>query len=673
MMFLEFYHVFTSHMVLQRRKKVSFSGWGAPQHPIEITFADTTRTVEADADGQWRIFFPPREAGGPYTVTAKDAITGECVVLDDVMVGEVWFCAGQSNMEMPIDSDNPFFRIANPAGERSRAEQPQLRIFNATFPRRISPYYPVTDYNGRGWRRCDGDSIADFSACAYFFGRKLLEDLKVPVGIIAAAWGGTDIEAWISAATLREFDWMPPTASTESAVAGWQAELQKDSYASLREWMTRFDQQGTTPSQWLKEDFDDSAWEEHSCKFLEFPVPGRYLVRIHFNVPEMWRNRVCRLEFGFLNDADRTWCNGSFVGSTGVETPEYWAMPRSYELAAGLLATENCVAVELDNHCGTGYIASMSVVLTADGETLALPAKVRSQRVFALPPEFPPRPAMPTLGYTCSPFSANYPSTLFQSMLSPWFRYPVAGFAWYQGCNNNGQFSYYLLHQLLIDDVRRHWNDPELPFLLVQLAAFHDHRPEQRYEDAAIDELEFPEFSAYALTREIQAELPHVRSHVGVICAFDCGDHSDIHPRDKQTVGERLAAQAERMPPSGTGLAAGPVFAGFRREGERFRLYFHNIGSGLTTVDGKAPVGFALGDRTGRLFKATAEIDGDTVVLFCPEVTDPQRVRYAFTGCCRVNLINREGFPAFPFRSDKPDYAAMFCQYQTPETEAPHV
>ena len=673
MMVLEFYHIFTSHMVLQRRKTVTFSGWGAPDHRIEITFDRTTQTVTAGQNGKWQAAFPPREAGGPYTIQGRDTQTGECIALDNVMVGEVWFCAGQSNMEMPIDSDNPFFRVANPEEERKNAGHSLLRIFNATFPRRISPFHPIDDYNGPGWQICDGDSVAPFSACAYFFGRKLLQDLKVPVGIVAAAWGGTNIEAWLSARSLQATRLIVPGTPAEAANAWWQGELDKEPYALIRDWMAKFDRNGSPPPSWLTPEFDDSAWREQSGAFLEFAAPGRYLVRIHFDLPVAWNGRACRLEFGFLNDTDRTWVNGQFVGATGFETPEYWAAPRSYELPAGLLnAFGNCIAVMLDNHCGTGYLASMSVVLTFGDEMLTLPARVRVQTVFLLPPEFPPRPSLPMLGNNSSPASPNYPSTLFNSMLNPWFCYPIAGFAWYQGCNNNGQFTYYPLHKLLIDDVRQHWQDPELPFLLVQLAAFHDHRPEQRYDDAEIDNREFPEFSAYALTREIQSELPHVRRRVGMICSFDCGDHSDVHPRDKKTIGERLAGQAEALTQPEAAPADSPEYDGFRREGDKIRVYFHNFGSGLKTVDGKAPTGFVLGDRTGRLIKADARIDGNTVVLACAEVPDPQRVRYAFTGYCRVNLISKEGLPVLPFRSDKPDYEAMFRHHQPVTVEIDH-
>ena len=163
---------------------------------------------------------------------------------------------------------------------------------------------------------------------------------------------------------------------------------------------------------------------------------------------------------------------------------------------------------------------------------------------------------------------------------------------------------------MLIDDLREHWHDPEMPFLLVQLAAFQEHSPENRREDAEAEAVPFAEFSPYALTREIQAEMPRARKQVGMIVSFDRGDHSDIHPRDKQTLGFRLARKAEHMVYGRETVCDGPEFAGFRQEGRQLRVFFRNVGSGLATSDGKAPAGFVLGDRSGFLAPAEAAIDG---------------------------------------------------------------
>ena len=214
------------------------------------------------------------------------------------------------------------------------------------------------------------------------------------------------------------------------------------------------------------------------------------------------------------------------------------------------------------------------------------------------------------------------------------------------------------MHKLLIDSWREEWQDADLPFILVQLASFHVHSPEQPCSDRQIAEMQPLETAPYPLTREIQAEMPKVRKNVGMIVAYDRGDHSDIHPRDKKTLGFRLAKKAQQILFSSKEICDGPEFIGYRQEGDALRVFFKNVGSGLTTSDGLPPKGFALGDRSGALVKVTdAEIDGNTVVL--RGLYDPQRIRYAFAGYCEVNLCNKEGFPAVPFRTDKIDYRYM--------------
>ena len=409
-------------------------------------------------------------------------------------------------------------------------------------------------------------------------------------------------------------------------------------------------------------EFDDSGWKPCPGATAVLPRPGRYVCRLSFELPAEFAGRELELKLGIINDVDATFFNGEAVGSTGVETPAYWSAERKYTVPGRCVrAGRNCIAVVADDHYGAGLVNVQELEFTAPGLAFKVRPECRIDTVFTLPADFPARPDVPSVGANRCPGGPNYPSTLFNAMLNPWFRYAVRGTIWYQGCHNNGEFTYYPLHKMLIDDLREHWHDPEMPFLLVQLAAFQEHSPENRREDAEAEAVPFAEFSPYALTREIQAEMPRARKQVGMIVSFDRGDHSDIHPRDKQTLGFRLARKAEHMVYGRETVCDGPEFAGFRQEGRQLRVFFRNVGSGLATSDGKAPAGFVLGDRSGFLAPAEAAIDGDTVVLSSDGIPEPQRVRYAFTGYCRVNLMNKEGFPAVPFRSDKLDYSGMFA------------
>ena len=657
------YRVFTSHMVLQRERPVVISGTAEPGKAVEVAFAGRSWNAVAGPDGEWSAEFPAMEAGGPHMLTVSGAAGSAPVVLEDILIGEVWMCTGQSNMEMPVFSENPFFRTLNAEEELRHADHPQIRLYNSMLTRRLAPEGPLADEAGFGWQVCNAETVADFSACGYFFGRQLQKDLDVPIGLIATAWGGTDIAAWISREKFEAMHWQPFYDSPDEQERIWNSFRASDKFKALLNWLECFDDAcGKAAPECLAPEFDDSGWKPCPGTTAVLLRPGRYVCRLIFELPAELAGRELELKLGIINDVDATFFNGEAVGSTGVETPAYWSAERKYTVPGRCVrAGRNCIAVVADDHYGAGLFNVQELEFTAPGLAFKVRPECRIDTVFTLPADFPVRPDVPSVeGYRC-PNGQNYPSTLFNAMLNPWFRYAVRGTIWYQGCHNNGEFTYYPLHKMLIDDLREHWHDPEMPFLLVQLAAFQEHSPENRREDAEAEAVPFAEFSPYALTREIQAEMPRARKRVGMIVSFDRGDHSDIHPRDKQTLGFRLARKAEHMVYGRETVCDGPEFAGFRQEGKLLRVFFRNIGSGLTTSDGKAPAGFVLGDRSGFLAPAEAEIDGDTVVLSSNKIPEPQRVRYAFTGYCRVNLMNKDGFPAVPFRSDKLDYRGMFA------------
>lgn len=651
---------FTPHMVVQREKTVIFSGRGAPGRRFSARFAEQDADGEIGADGVWRAEFPPVPAGGPYTFTAR---CGETVLkLDDILCGEVWFCSGQSNMEMPMFSDNPFWRTLNAEEELAHADYPQIRLYNACNGKAIAETPRENDRNPKGWEVCDGESVKEFSACAYFFARQLHQDLGIPVGVINCSWGGTDIEAWISAEGYRRAGYEFPNREdlTRTAAEQWQAYFATDDAGPLLAWLRDFDACGQAPEEWLRPDYADGDWPEADGADGNIPAPGRRVYRLHFDLPADWVTRAETLELGYVNDTDRTFCNGKEIGATGVTAPIYWTVRRVYRIEAGVLRPgANCVAVIADNHFNSGWLDAAGFGVRCGKDFLPLKPAIRYRDVFTLPAGFPVRPALPPIDTRYISDSPNCPSVLFNGMAAAWTRFPLRGVLWYQGCNNNGQYEYYFYNRLLIDDWRRLWHDAEMPFIQVQLAAYHAHQPDNRGDEAAVLALTPPEFAPFAVIREIQAEMPHIRKNVGMVTAFDRGDAFDIHPRDKQTPGRRLARKAEKM--LGWGKSAdSPEFSGFRKEKSAIRVFFANAENGLCTTDGQAPLGFYICGGDGRYYAARAEIDGNSVLVRSPLVPNPQRVRYAFTGFCRVNLVNREGEPALPFRTDKPDYQAMF-------------
>ncbi len=669
---LSFHSVFTSHAVLQRRKPIRLSGHCAPEAALTVDFAGSHVRAVGGADGRWSAVLPPMEAGGPYTLRLSDG--EQSVVLEDMLVGDVWFCSGQSNMEFPVAGDRGIFRLPPGEGEAVQAQgaNPLIRLCNCQRRLCETPQEEVGD--SVFWRPCDADSLRDFSAVAYFFGRKLQADMKVPIGLIHCSWGGSGIEPWISGEKFIQSGEGLPTQTEAEWQAQWRAQLA--AHPEVQQWIDAFEAaMPPVDPAWLKDDFDDSDWEADQTGTAPMMTGGRQISRIFFDVPAAFAGKALTLTYGPVMDLDETYLNGQLIGRTRQDGYQGTIAMRHYAVPAGLLKKgRNLLVCVLDGH-NSGTIETLGMVLTApDGAFKQYEyLHFRSKVVGHKPADFPPKPALPPTSNSglYMPFNITRPASMFNGMAAPWTRYDIKGVIWYQGCTNHGRFDYYKHHQMLIDDWRERWHDLEMPFLIVQLAAFSgvDTVPAGCTDEMAADALPVGELSGYAVVREIQAEMPRCRRNIGIVVAMDVGDAFNIHPFDKRTVGERLALKAESLLGETAAVADGPEFDGIRYEEGRIRVFFRNVGSGLTTTDGEPPKGFWICNaldvgctvhKADCLFhRANARIEGNTVVVWNDEVPFPQRVRYAFTGFCKVNLCNREGLPAVPFRSDKCDYAAM--------------
>lgn len=657
-------------MVLQREKPIRFSGQAPMGSCIAVTFDGLTRETTATAADEWVVEFPALSAScEPRTVTASCKELKQQITLEDLLVGDVWLCSGQSNMEMPVWSEQPFWYTMNAEAEVAAANHPLIRLYDTLTTKDIAPKEPKYDLTpGASWKPCTPETVASFSACGYFFGRQLQADLNIPIGLIAAYWGGTDIAAWISPDKMARAGWEPFRCPAPSSPEWqdynklWTEYIQQ--YDELRQWMQDFDQSCQYDTKIAAADYDDSNWTACPNGLPKVPYPGRYAHRLVFELPDETAGKEFYLELGTIDDADTTYFNGQQIGQTGLETPEYWSAMRRYRVPLKLLRPgRNVVTVIHDDHFNYGQCDFGTIALEfSGGQRLELSPTVRSTLVRELPKGFPTRPAIALANpLTRAENGPNAPNTLYNANVAPWIRYSIRGIIWYQGCHNCGELSYYQLHKMLIEDWREKWGDPLMPFLIVQLASYEGHQPENPLPESYFDHRPIPEYPPYAVTREIQARMADEFPNVATIVSFDCGDHSDIHPRDKQTIGYRLARKAEQLLFNQGIVADGPTFAGIRMEQNKIRVFFRNCGSGLTTTDGAAPKGFILGDRTGSLVWADAVIEGNTVVLSHPAMPEPQRVRYAFTSYCKVNLCNREGFAAMPFRSDAIDYAKMLA------------
>ncbi len=656
--------VFSSNMVLQQEKPIAFFGTADPESTVTVEFNGKKVAAKAGKDGKWRAEFPAVKAGETaYTVRISDG--KKSVTLNDVLVGEVWFCSGQSNMQMPVGK---VFRrgwsAENCEEEVRNATDPQIRYaFQRLVPSqtdRLPARYTQAD----GWVKCSPDVAHYFSAAAYFFGRKLRQDLKVPIGLINASWGGTRIETWISeegykqAGLDREAAQIDRFKMTPEEKKAFEAKEQERFSREMAAWYPNFEKAEAAAKSraagWADPAFDDSGWKSWNNldRYNKFVVRW---YRMRFNLPKAMQNQKVRLSIGKVGETADVYLNGKRIGGWKPFDAEK-SKRISLELAADAFRPgENVIAVRTENFFNSSTTNNMNrirqALLSAGKARFALNKWVQAdeynQRQQPIAGKRAPR-------FIDIPYKSHqFPGALYNGMTDAWTKLPVRGVIWYQGCSNAGQQHYYPLHKALIADWRAKWNNPEMPFLIVQLAGYEP----ARANNWKSSDPNRP--SGYALTRDIQQQMLKI-PNVGLACAIDIGEAANIHPANKQDVGRRLALEAERIAYGKKIVSRGPLFRAAKEEKGALRVSFDNAEGGLKTSDGKAPNGFAVAGADKKFVWADAKIDGETVLVSSPAVPAPKYVRYAYVGYRGdCNLRNQADLPAYPFRSDAFDYAAV--------------
>jgi sialate O-acetylesterase len=652
------YQVFTDHCVLQRDRPIKISGTCPAREAVLVRLAGNVSVAFANRQNEWTAVLPALPAGGPYTLEVQGA-EGKVIRLQDVLIGEVWLCSGQSNMAMPLWGEREFFRIPDGREEAAQANYSNIRLFNTNLCAAKAPQGPVQDIAGPGWAVCSPESALRFSAVGYFFGKQLWEDLQVPIGLINCSWGGTPIESWIS---RRGF----AAAGMNALLQDINDLLQNKGRIATRErqeqeaWEKSFRELGGKKSEraaeYHNEDYNDDSWQEVQLpQSLTLNSPGVYWYRRKIMIPSGWQGLDLEVGLGAIDECDFSFFNGEPLGQTGSEEPMYYEKPRVYTVPASRVKAGqlNSIAVHLVNYSGAFGMTgpAQALYIRPCGETgtqISLGGEWKFTVEFTVAPNsYPGRPAR-----TADASSPKFPTTLFNSMIFPWTRYPIRGVIWYQGETNAAHHRQYLaLQKALLKDWRRHWQDPDLAFVLVQLAAYQQPTPKDRLPDD-FWQLREPEDDDWSYLREAQAALLKER-HTGMAVSIDIGDHSDIHPANKRPLGLRLAREAERICYGYQPISAGPLYRRKKREGDKIRIFFHNADNGLK-AQGDALGSFAIAGADGKYYWAEAVIEQDTVLVWSPAVPEPREVRYAWARYPgNANLYNREGFPASPFRTDK--------------------
>jgi sialate O-acetylesterase len=620
---LELSELFTDNMVLQRGIEVPVWGVTIPNSEVRIHLGEHRFSTRSDESGKWIARLPSMIAGGPYELKI---IADEIIILKNVMIGEVWLASGQSNMEWSMNSG-----VIDTEQEIADANYPDIRFFQV--PKNVSRL-PLNEIKGGAWVSCSPVTVGNMSAVAYYFARELWLHQKVAVGIIQSYWGGTVCEAWTSQEMLANLeDFAGSVKKIQAGTEDWgHLQNKADELSKVRGQIEQTARIGIEKGVY-KTDFNDEEWSKTSYPINMWHIGlnwywGFMWVRKWIDVPAEMAGKPAIINLGKIAFEDITWFNGVKIGNDTDEKN-----PREYEIPGELIKPgKNLIAIRILSRYGAGRIGTASAVpeLRSTDSNIKNTVSLKGEWLYneKYEPEFP-------VGTEYQ----NQPSALFNGMISPLIPYGIKGVIWYQGESNADRaFQYQRLFPAMINDWRARWNLGNFPFLFVQLANY-----EQRNSE--------PAESDWAELREAQSmtlKLPNT----GMAVSIDLGDAEDIHPRNKKPVGQRLYFSARSVAYGDNIVHSGPQYQNFRVEDDAIRIFFTNVGDGLTGVNGGQLKGFAIAGLDKKFFWAVAEINGNTIVVKSPQVVNPVAVRYGWEKNPECSLYNKEGLPASPFRTD---------------------
>ncbi len=612
-------------MVLQRDTKINIWGWAAKGEKITIKFNSKSFKTTTDANGKWLLQLPAMKAGGPYTL---DINASNKISLKDILIGDVWICSGQSNMvhQMKLHSVRYAHEVAN-------ADYPEIRHF--WIPTMTDLQVPHDDLPTGYWKSANPQDILEFSAVAYFFAKDIYEKYHVPIGLINASVGGSPIEAWTSEEGLKEFPAIVSVIQKNKDTAYINGMARKAMANAGNNKPKQEDKGLTGPKPWYDPTYIPRGWhtinipgywEDQGIKELD----GVVWYRKEIDVPASMTGVPARVFLGRIVDADILYINGKQVGNTTYMYPQ-----RRYNVPADLLKTgKNIFVVKVTNNAGKGgFVPDKPYCLFAGKDTIDLKGdwQYKVGQVFILQRG----------GAGGGINIQNQPTALYNAMISPIINYSIKGFLWYQGESNTSRAEEYTkLQPAMIADWRSKWKQGDLPFLYVQLPNFMD----ANY---------LPSESQWAEFRYAQLRCLSVPNSAMAV-TIDLGEWNDLHPDRKKDVGDRLALAALKLAYGENIVYSGPIYQSVTIDGNRITISFSNAGSGLITNNGEELNYFAIAGADKKFVWAKAKIEGDKVIVWNDDVTNPIYVRYAWAdNPDGANLYNKEGLPASPFQTDK--------------------
>ena len=593
--------------VFQRGEPLKLWGSSKKNARINVRFCDKTFTTRADANGNWSITLGSYRAGGPYEMQINRK------TLRNIMLGDVWVCSGQSNMEWPVIEASTGMEMIEKGGNR------YVHVFKADNVMAIEEQAEVAAIDG--WQKSSPESVAGFSAVGYFFANEIQRKMRVPIGIVSADWGGSPIEVWMRRglfseerqAQQKEKDtaWI----EAQKALAVWQEEIDKADKEILGETDV------TAP------DYEASGWDTLTMPaYWELQLypdfDGIVYLRKEITLPKT--PREASIILGCIDDMDETYINGVKVGSSsGFNTV------RTYRVEKGVLkAGKNVIVIRITDNGGNGGIRPVENLfyLLCDGQRMPLNGTWQSKATLS----YSQFPEQPKGGW----WNDSY---LFNGMISPLTRMPIKGVIWYQGESNVYDAAAYKVNfEKMITDWRRLWGMDDFPFLYVQIANFKVQGEGDR---------QWPEL------RQVQLESLQI-PNTAMAVTIDIGDPDNIHPTNKAEVGRRLALGAEKVAYGRDIVHTGPLYRSFEINGNRITVSFDSVGGGLKSRNSARLNNFEVADATGKWYPADAKIEGDKVAVTSVSVNSPVAVRYAWSSSPEnINFYNAEGLPASPFVS----------------------
>ena len=496
-------------MVLQREQPVKIWGTADAGESVSVTFMKKKYAATADNNGHWSVTLPSMKAGGPYLMRIND------IKLNDILIGDVWLCSGQSNMELPVSRVTDMF--ATEINEYSNE-----RIRQIIIPKVYNFHAPQETLSATSWKPMTQENVMNFSALAYFFAKEMYEKTKVPVGIINSSWGGTPIEAWISEEGLKEFPIYinDKRLYEDDAYCAHIKKLEGESFYRWNLSLYRSDAGLHEKTPWYASNYDDSNWQTVNMFSRTWgndglnPIAGSHWLRQNVEIPQTWNNKEVTLRLGCIIDADSVYVNGTFAGTTGYQYP-----PRIYRIPAGILkpGVNNITVRIISNGGQPEFVQEKPYKLICDDESINL----KEEWKYRLGT---PMPSAPNMMFFC-----YKPVCLYNTMIAPLQHYTLRGTVWYQGESNvSRRNEYATLLTAMMADWRRTFSQPELPFYIVELADY-------------LSKEDISGRKAWAEMRLEQAKAAQTTPNVFLIRNNDLGEWNDIHPLDKKTLGRRVA------------------------------------------------------------------------------------------------------------------------------------